>query len=255
MLLHSKIIGKGQPFLIIHGLFGSSDNWKTLGKKFAEHYQVHLIDLRNHGRSFHSNEMGYSLMVKDLLNYIQHHQLLNPILLGHSMGGKTAMKLAIEHPEVLDKLLVADIAPKHYPPHHQSIIKALLSVDFSKVSSRKEVDVILSHYISDSGIKQFILKNVYRTDNKELAFRMNVSVLSEHYKNLMESNLSGQFDKPTLFLKGEKSLYIQTEDKENIKRLFPQTSFVTIMNAGHWLHAENPTDFYNEVMKFLRKGL
>ncbi len=254
MLLHSKIIGKGQPFLIIHGLFGSSDNWRTLGKKLAEHYQVHLIDLRNHGRSFHSSEMNYSLMVKDLLNYIQLHNLLNPILLGHSMGGKTAMKLAVEHPEVLDKLLVADIAPKRYPPHHQSIIKALLSVDFSKISSRKEVDTVLSDYISDSDVKKFILKNVYWEEDKKLAFRMNVSTLSEQYENLMESNLSGKFDKPTLFLKGEKSFYIQPKDKETIKKIFPQTSFVTIMNAGHWLHAENPIDFYNEVTKFLRKG-
>lgn len=251
MLLHSKILGEGQPLLIIHGLFGSSDNWGTLGKKFAEHFQVHLVDLRNHGRSFHSPEMNYNLMVNDLLKYIQHYQLQNSIVLGHSMGGKTAMKLALEHPEILEKVLVADIAPKHYPPHHQSIIKAMLSVDFSKVSSRKEVDTILSNYITDSGVKQFILKNVYWTEDKQLAFRMNVPILSERYEDLMESGLSGQFNKPALFLKGAQSFYIQPEDEESIKELFPQAEIKTIANAGHWLHAENPSDFYSEVMKFL----
>ncbi|MFV0529984.1 MAG: alpha/beta fold hydrolase [Flavobacteriales bacterium] len=250
-LLHAKVLGEGQPFLIIHGLFGSSDNWGTLGKKFAENFQVHLIDLRNHGRSFHSDEMSYDLMVNDLLEYIYHYQLQNSVLLGHSMGGKVAMKLAIDHPEMLERVLIADIAPKYYPAHHQSIIKAMLSVDFSKVSSRKEVDVVLSNYITDLSVKQFILKNVYWTENQKLAFRMNVSALSTHYENLMESNLSGQFNKPTLFLKGEKSFYIQPEDEEVIRTFFPQAKIVSISCAGHWLHAENPVDFYSKVMDFL----
>ncbi len=253
MLLHSKILGEGQPLLIVHGLFGSADNWGTLGKKFAEDFQVHLIDLRNHGRSFHSSEMNYNIMVEDVLHYIQHYQLQNPILLGHSMGGKVAMKLAVEHPNVLEKVLIADIAPKEYPAHHQSIIKGMLSVDFSKISSRKEVEEVLSTYITDVGVKQFILKNVYWKDDKTLAFRMNVPVLAESYGNLMESKLTGQFTKPTLFLRGEKSFYIQPEDEEAIKALFPQAQIVTVPKAGHWLHAENPTDFYIEVMKFLKE--
>lgn len=251
MLLHSKVLGRGKPLLIVHGLFGSSDNWSTLGKKFAEYFQVHLIDLRNHGRSFHSDEMNYGLMVGDLLEYIAYYQLRKPILLGHSMGGKVAMKLAVENPEVLDKVLIADIAPKQYPSHHQDIIKAMLSVDFLVISSRKEVDEALSHYITDLSVKQFILKNVYWTEAKKLAFRMNVFALSKNYETLMKSDLSGQFDRPALFLKGEKSFYIQSEDEEYIKALFPQSEIKIIANAGHWLHAENPTDFYTEVMRFL----
>ncbi len=253
MLLHSKILGEGQPLLIVHGLFGSADNWGTLGKKFAEHFQVHLINLRNHGRSFHSPEMNYNIMVEDVLNYIQHYQLQTSILLGHSMGGKVAMKLVLEHPSALEKVLIADIAPKEYPAHHQSIIKAMLSVDFSTISSRKEIEEILSTYITDVGIKQFILKNVYWKDDKTLAFRMNVPVLAESYGNLMGSSLSGQFTKPTLFLRGEKSFYIQPEDEESIKTLFPQAQIVTVPKAGHWLHAENPTAFYIEVMEFLKE--
>ncbi len=252
MLLHSKILGEGQPLIIIHGLFGSADNWGTLGKKFAEYSEVHLIDLRNHGRSFHSNDMNYGLMVDDLIEYINHYKLEKPILLGHSMGGKTAMKLAIEHPATLDKLVIADIAPKYYPPHHQSIIKAMLSVDFSTISSRKEVDNILSNYISEIGVKQFILKNIYWKEDKTLAFRMNIQAISNHYEDLMKSNLFGKYDNPTLFLKGEKSFYIQEEDKKSIENLFPNATIKTISKAGHWLHAENPKDFFTEVIDFIK---
>ena len=253
MLLHSKIIGEGQPFLIVHGLFGSADNWGTLGKKFAMNFQVHLIDLRNHGRSFHSDEMNYDVMVQDLKFYVSHYGLKDVLLLGHSMGGKVAMKFAIDYPDVLEKVIVADIAPKEYPPHHQSIMKAMLQVDFSKVSSRKEVDIVLSNYITDIGVKQFILKNVYWTEDKKLAFRMNVQSLSDHYNELMSSNLLGVFDKPTLFLKGENSFYIQEEDQELITTYFPKAEITLISKSGHWLHAENPTDFYNEVLRFANK--
>ncbi len=251
MLLHAKVIGQGQPLIILHGLFGSSDNWITLGKKFSGLFQVHLMDLRNHGRSFHTDEMNYTLMVNDLCYYIAHYQLKNIILLGHSMGGKVAMKLAAEHPKIIEKLLVADIAPKVYLPHHQHIIKALLSVDFSEISTRKEVNQVLGRYIDKLSIRQFILKNVYWKVDKQLAFRMNVPVLAKYYNQLMGFDLSGQFHRPVLFLKGEKSFYIQLEDLPHIHSFFPHAKITTITKAGHWLHAENPNDFYTEVIRFI----
>jgi len=253
MLLHAKVMGQGQPLIILHGLFGSSDNWITLGKKFAGSFQVHLIDLRNHGRSFHADEMNYTLMVNDLSHYIDHYQLKNIILLGHSMGGKIAMKLAAEQPEMIEKLLVADMAPKVYPPHHQNIIKALLSVDFSKISTRKEVNQVLECYIAKPPVRQFILKNVYWKADKQLAFRMNVPTLAKCYNQLMGFDLHGQFHRPVLFLKGEKSFYIQLEDLPHIHSFFPQAKITTITKAGHWLHAENPNDFYTEVIRFITK--
>lgn len=161
-ILHSKIIGHGQPLLILHGFLGMGDNWKTLGNRFAEEYQVHLIDQRNHGRSFHSDEFDYELMVEDLLNYIDHHHLENINLIGHSMGGKTAMLFAVNHPERVHKLIVADIGPKYYPSHHEQILNGLNAIDFTQQRSRNEIEEVLENYIPEMGIRQFLLKNVYR---------------------------------------------------------------------------------------------
>jgi len=250
-ILHSKILGSGKPFLILHGFLGMSDNWKTLGNKFAEDYEVHLIDQRNHGRSFHSNEFSYSLMVSDLKNYIDHYQLENCILLGHSMGGKTAMQFALNFPEIINKLIVADIAPKTYPAHHQYILKALSEVDFTKQKSRKEVEAILSNYIPESGVIQFLMKNIYRKEKNELAYRFNLSVLSEKYNEVVTTfQSSNTFNKPTLFIKGAKSNYITTDDEVLIKQNFTDIHIETISEAGHWLHAEKPLEFYNKIMQF-----
>lgn len=251
MILYSKIMGEGTPLLVIHGLFGASDNWGTLGKKLAEHFQVHLIDLRNHGKSFHTDEMNYDLMAEDLTRYIAHYQLENIYVLGHSMGGKASMQLATSHPELVEKLIVADIAPKVYPPHHQHIMKALLSIDFTKLHTRNAVEEAMSQYISDVGIRAFLMKNVYWKTETELAFRMNVNALAEHYDEIMQSDLKGVFDKPTLFLKGEKSFYIEEGDLPMIRQYFPQAELQTIKNAGHWLHAENPNDFLAACLQFL----
>jgi pimeloyl-ACP methyl ester carboxylesterase len=138
-ILHSRIVGQGQPFVILHGYFGMGDNWKSLGNQFGERYEVHMVDQRNHGRSFHADYFDYEHLAEDLYNYIEHHALENIILLGHSMGGKTAMLFAVEYPELVDKLLIADISPRYYQPHHNEILKALNSVDFSIHNSRKLV--------------------------------------------------------------------------------------------------------------------
>jgi len=253
MLLYSNIIGEGQPFLILHGFLGMGDNWKTLGNKFAENnYQVHLIDQRNHGRSFHDDKFNYEVLVEDLKQYCDHHQLNNVVLLGHSMGGKTAMLFATTYPEMVSKLIVADISPRFYPIHHDQILEGLSSLDFDALKSRTEADKVLSHYVSDFGTRQFLLKNLYWVEKGKLGFRMNLEVLKNNIAEVGEAlPISNTFSGDTLFLRGDKSEYIALNDTALIKMQFPNSTIETIENAGHWLHAENPDDFYDSVVGFL----
>ncbi|MDR2123012.1 MAG: alpha/beta fold hydrolase [Flavobacteriaceae bacterium] len=253
-ILHSKIYEKPGtvPILIFHGLFGMLDNWATLGKKFSETHEVHLLDLRNHGRSFHCEEMDYTSMSEDIVNYMKFRHLPKAILLGHSLGGKAVMECSVKHPDLVEKLIVVDIAPKAYPPHHQAIIKALESVDFSQVKDRKDVEKILSQYIRETGIIQFLMKNIYRTDDHHFAFRFNLKVLSRQYNQLINKSIShGKYSEPTLFISGEKSNYILKEDEFYIHQQFPQGKLITIPDAGHWVQADNPTGFYESVHEFL----
>ncbi|MFK5893807.1 MAG: alpha/beta fold hydrolase [Pseudomonadota bacterium] len=253
MLLHSNIIGEGKPFIILHGFLGMGDNWKTLGKRFSEQgYQVHLVDQRNHGRSFHCETFNYNLMVDDLKNYCKHYNLDNLVLLGHSMGGKTAMQFSTMYTGMVSKLIVADIAPKSYPLHHQDILKALSALDFSIVKTRKVADEVLSKYIQNIGIRQFLAKNLYWKFQDELALRINLPVLIKNIEEVGKALSNHKaFNGDTLFLSGANSHYIETADEYLIYKHFPKASIKTISNAGHWLHAENPIDFYNEVINFI----
>ena len=254
-ILHSRIQGEGQALLILHGYFGMGDNWKSQANKLSEHFEVHCIDQRNHGRSFHSDDFDYELLVEDLRVYIEHHELTNVYLLGHSMGGKTAMLFAVNHPEFVKALMVADIAPKNYPPHHHEILDALNAVDFSKITLRNEVDDVLKQYINEEGVRQFLLKNVYRKTKTELAFRFNLESLTENNNEVGEPLPAfTEFEGPTLFLKGGNSGYISSDDEGLIAAHFPNSKIVTVKNAGHWLHAENPTDFLKEVLQFLSEN-
>ena len=252
-MLYSKIEGEGKPFLIIHGFLGMSDNWKTLGLQFVQlGFQIHLLDMRNHGKSFHSDEFNYEIMVEDVKAYIDFHNLQDITLLGHSMGGKIAMLFSTLYPEIVEKLIIADIGPKYYAPHHQTILEALNAVDFSKKPNRSEVDEIISNYISDFGTKQFLLKNVYWKTPEELGFRFNLPVFNEKISEIGTAlPFENYFDKPVLFLRGDKSDYILDADFETILHHFPLAIINTIPNAGHWLQAENPKAFYFEVQKFL----
>ena len=252
-LLHSKILGKGKPLLILHGYFGMGDNWKTHANQFAKNgFEVHLLDQRNHGRSFHSGEFNYELMVEDLHNYVAHHQLKKIDLLGHSMGGKTAMLFATEYPELVNKLVVADISPRMYPPHHHDILDALNSVDFTVQDSRSLIDEKLATLIPEVGVRQFLMKSVYRKTKTELAFRFNLTSLTENNDEVGVALPSFTvFDGETLFLKGENSGYISSNEESIIEAHFPNSTIKKIANAGHWLHAENPKDFYSEVIGFL----
>ena len=251
-LLHSLILGEGSPMIILHGFLGMGDNWKSLANKFSEHYEVHVIDQRNHGRSFHDDNFSYEVMVEDLLFYMNHHGLENVNILGHSMGGKTAMLFAVEHHEKVSKLMIADIAPKFYPNHHQIILDGLCEVDFEKISTRTEVDDILKKYVPEIGIRQFLLKNVYRVDKDKFAFRFNLKVLDENYDEIgVALPARSLFEGPVLFLKGALSGYISAQDEDLISAHFPNSRIVSIERASHWLHAENPVDFYNNVAGFL----
>ncbi|OAD44647.1 alpha/beta fold hydrolase [Polaribacter atrinae] len=252
-ILHSTIKGQGIPLLILHGYFGMSDNWKTLGNQFSETYQVHLIDQRNHGRSFHEDEFNYEVLVEDLYAYIQHYKLEKVYIIGHSMGGKTAMLFAVTYPELVDKLIVVDISPRQYQPHHNAILAGLNSIDFSKEDARGKVDKKLATLIPELGVRQFLLKNVYWKEKGQLAFRFNLESLTDNNPEVGEALPSFTvFEKDTLFLKGEKSNYITQDEEPIIEAHFPNSKIVEIKNAGHWLHAENPKQFYDEVSTFLK---
>ena len=251
-ILHSKVFGEGKPLIILHGLFGMLDNWQGLAKKFGQFFEVHIVDQRNHGKSFHAAEHSYELMCEDLLQYLDSQGLDKVYLLGHSMGGKTAMFFATKYPKRVAKLVVVDIAPKYYAPHHQEILAGLCAVENAKVASRKEADQILSEYFSQVGIRQFLLKNLYWKTEGELSFKFNLEVLSKEIQNVGEALLDDTvFTEPTLFIDGGTSNYINSEDQELIGKHFPDSEIVEIVNAGHWVHAENPKDFFEEVSRFL----
>lgn len=255
MVLHSNILGKGDPILILHGFLGMLDNWKSIGTKYAEEgFEVHLIDQRNHGKSFHSPQFNYDVMAGDLDRYITHHQLSNTTILGHSMGGKTAMSFACKYPEMVKSLLVADIAPKYYPPHHQDIINGLNAIDIQSIDSRQEADDRLAKYVAQPGVRMFLLKNLYWAEKGVLDFRFNLEVLSQRMEEVGENiGTNDSYPGPTLFLRGEKSDYIADNDLTEIKRHFPKATLDTISNAGHWLHAENPKEFLDRSLPFIRE--
>ena len=254
MILHSKIEGEGKPFVILHGFLGMLDNWKTLSTEFAAAgFQVHALDLRNHGKSFHSNDFNYEVMVEDVKHYCEFHQLDQVLLLGHSMGGKVAMQFACLYPEKVEKLIVADIGPKYYPQHHQTILEGLSAIDFSKKPSRQEADETLANFIKDVSTRQFLLKSLYWETQGQLAFRFNLKVFVEKIEEVGKA-LSPElhYDEPTLFLRGDKSNYILDSDWDAIQLQFPNAQLETISNAGHWLHAENPQQFYSNVIRFIK---
>lgn len=254
MDLYYKKLGESrenEPLIIVHGLFGSSDNWHTLGKKFAEDYTVYLVDQRNHGKSPHSEEHSYDLMAEDLLELIREEQLMAVNLIGHSMGGKTVMKFAEKYEDYVNKMVVADIGPKKYESHHQEILDVLLAVNPSIISSRKDAEKILATKINNPSIRQFLLKNLYWKNPEELAWRMNVTVLDATMGNILSKEPKKEIEIETLFIRGGASNYIQDSDKDMIFDQFPNSKIKTIVGAGHWLHAEKPNEFYQLVKDFL----
>lgn len=246
-------MGHGQPLLILHGLFGTLDNWQTISKRLAEHYNVFLVDLRNHGRSPHSEQHDYDAMAEDVLRLVDELQIPTPAIMGHSMGGKVAMNYALKYPTRITKLIVVDIAPKAYPPHHDEIIDALQSVDINTVTSRGDVDKQLAKTISQEEVRLFLMKNLYRKEDNTFGWRMNLDAIEKNYEKIAAPITSDTpFKKNTLFIKGGRSRYILPEDVyTSIEHLFTQVEVETIPNAGHWVHAEAPDEVFDLVTRFL----
>lgn len=254
MQLAYRSVGSGVPLIILHGLFGQSDNWNSLAKQFSNNnFEVFTVDQRNHGLSPHSNEWNYEVMADDLYEFINSHKLHKPIILGHSMGGKTTLFFELKYKGIAAKLVIADIAAKEYPPHHKSVLDALNAVNFSETKTRKEAEEVLSKHITDFGTKQFLLKNIYwkDTDNNLMDWRFNLKTINQKYSNICVNVPAFTSNTPALIVKGEKSDYINNSDIEDFKTRFFDIKFSTIANAGHWVHAEKPQEFYNEVLSFI----
>lgn len=254
MGLNFKKYGEEKDVLVIlHGLFGSLDNWQSLAKQFSEHFTVYILDQRNHGKSPHFDEHTYTAMAGDLKAFLDQEGIEEAYLLGHSMGGKTVMQFSIQEPQYIKKMVVADIAPKYYAPHHHKEIEALQSVDFNIQTDRKLVQAKLEETLTNPGVVQFFLKSLTWVEKGQLGWKFNLPVLVEQNENIGEA-LEGfaYFTNPTLFVRGENSNYITEDDIDTIEEIFPMAQYRTIDNAGHWLHAENPEQFFDEVLNFLK---
>lgn len=253
-LNYKKLGDQGQPLIILHGLFGSLDNWMTLGKELSESYQVWLVDNRNHGQSPQSSDFDYPIMAEDLKEFIETYQIDQPIVIGHSMGGKVAMHFASFYPSLLKKLLVVDIAPVNYPVHHSQILSAMRDVDFAVVNRRGDVDKILAEKIEEVGVRQFLLKNLYWKTKEELDWRFNFKILDETIEEISAGmHLSDPYEGDTLFIAGGKSDYITEQYHKKIFQFFPHSTIKSIAHAGHWIHADAPNEFLTFVKDFIHK--
>jgi len=241
MTLNYKSFGEGYPIIILHGLFGTLDNWQTIAKKLAEKYSVYIVDQRNHGRSPHDDTFNYEVMADDLQAFMESHWIYEAHVIGHSMGGKTAMQFALNYPDLVNQLVVVDIAPKAYEGGHQTIFEALLSLDLTKITSRKEADELLQQKIEEFGVRQFLLKNLSRQKEGGFKWKMNLPVIYQNYAQILAAIESEEtFDNSTLFIRGGTSNYVKEADMVSIKTLFPLAELTTVANAGHWVHAVAP---------------
>ncbi len=249
-LLNYRQVGQGQPVVLIHGLFGSLENLNMVARALIDNYCVVSIDVRNHGDSFHENNMDYQALAQDIAKVLDHLSISQAYVLGHSMGGKIAMKLALEQPHYVKKLIVADIAPVTYPNHHQKIIQGLLAIDLKTINNRQDADKQLANYVENKNIRQFLLRNLVKSKQGHFYFKCNIDYISQCYQQIMQgfenNNVSYQGD--TLFIKGGNSDYIRAEYREIILKLFPNSKAKIINGAGHWLHAEKTTIF-NKITK------
>lgn len=252
MILNHKILGQGPPLIILHGLFGSLDNWLGIGKSLSDQWTVYLVDLRNHGKSFHQSQFNFQVMSNDLLQLVNHLDLPHYQLMGHSMGGKVAMFHAQSSPDRVRQLVVVDIGPKSYPVHHQMILKGLALLDPRTLESRQQADDHLAEYVPEPGVRQFLLKNLSRNSSGSYQWKLNLKAISQNIESIGIA-LPGEkiIETPTLFVRGEHSHYIEEGDIAGINRQFPHAAIDTVQGAGHWVHAENPEMFLEIIRKFL----
>ena len=252
-MLHSETLGSGPDLIILHGLFGSGDNWRTIAKGLSEQYRVHLLDLPNHGRSPWIDNQSYPVFADEVAKWAQSQGIDHYHLMGHSMGGKVAMQMALgKQAKAIDRLVIVDIAPRRYPPHHQDIFDALNRTDLSQHKDRRSVDDALKDGIETTGVRQFILKSLYRNDDGKLAWRFNLKALQHQYEDIAtEPEFKTPFTGPTLFIKGMNSNYITADDQPAIQERFPKAQAKLIEGAGHWPHAEKPAAFLRITERFL----
>ncbi|MCK4559623.1 MAG: alpha/beta fold hydrolase [Calditrichia bacterium] len=252
MKLYCRQIGNGDPVVILHGLFGISDNWLTIAKQLSSSHHCYILDMRNHGRSPNSQDLNYDDMVEDIYEFLTDFGLRTVSFIGHSMGGMVAMKFAFEYSHRIEKLVIVDIAPKSYPALHQNILKGLQSIPIDKIKSRREADEFLKEYVSSHKTRQFLLKNLYRKDDNSYAWRVNLEVIYDHASDIGHGiSTDHTYEKPTLFIRGEKSDYILPEDEQRIIEIFPHASIIEIPGATHWVHAEKPSEFLVALRSFL----
>jgi len=252
-MLNHKTFGEGPHLVILHGLFGMLDNWRGLARHWAERYTVTLVDLRNHGRSFHAPEMDYDLMAADVAGFLEEQDIDQCYLIGHSMGGKVAMQTALSYPDLVLKLIVVDMAPRRYRPGHLDVFAALAALDPSAVTDRKEAATLMSEHMPDPGVQLFLLKNLARAPAGGYRWRMNLPAITANYDKLIGpvGHVGDQYDGPALFLRGGRSGYVRDEDMDAITYLFPAARLATVAGAGHWVHAERPEALMELINGFL----
>jgi len=252
MRLSFRSYGKGPPLIVLHGLFGSSDNWHSAAQQLGVHWKVYAPDQRNHGNSPKSPEMNYGVMAEDVAEFLQQEGLKSCHVLGHSMGGKTAMQFALTYPERVQRLVIVDIAPRAYSPRHDAILQGLLGLQPSRCQTRLQADAALAVAVPDKAVRQFLLKNLQGSPGGGFSWKLGLEQISGSY-HLLNDAIRSQpsFHGPVLFVRGESSDYLQATDLAEIKELFPQACLQTIPRAGHWVHVENPGAFQEAVVGFL----
>jgi esterase len=252
MKLFSQQYGEGDALIILHGLFGMSDNLAPVGKRLADRRRVILPDQRNHGRSPHHATMNYPVLAQDILQLMDDEQIERADVLGHSMGGKVAMQLAVLCPQRFHRVIVADIAPVQYPRHHDLVFAGLFAVRDAQCTTRTQVDQVLASFVSDAGVRQFLAKSLHKGDDNVLQWRFNIDALHQHYDAVSAPPVQGQsFDGPALVIKGENSNYMLPEHRDAFAHFLPRANYQTIAGTGHWLHAEKPAEFTTLVADFL----
>lgn len=252
MKLFHRELGEGQPLVLLHGIFGSSDNWLTQARMLSTHFRTYAVDMRNHGHSPHDDVFDYPAMVADILEFIETHNIIDPVLIGHSMGGKAAMNFAVAHPEKLQKLVVVDIAPKAYSMAHYVILEGLQAVPITEITSREEADSALARFVDEPDVRQFLLKNLQRKPEGGFKWKLNLAAVADNIHKIgLDLQFPGKFEKPTLFVRGARSNYVRDEDFQRIHEVFPAARIET-MDTGHWLPAEKPKEFVELVGRWLR---
>ncbi len=252
MLLHHRVYGSGAPLFVLHGLLGCSDNWHSVARALGRRFTVVVPDLRNHGRSFHHESFTYAELMDDVVRLMSRFGVTQAPVIGHSMGGKLAMNLALTQPERVARLIVVDIAPRSYPPLHTEILTAMLGANLATAKRRSDVEAQLAACVPDARIRQFLLKNLARRRRGGFRWRANIASLQRHYAHVLDAQQSGTpFTQPTLFLRGGRSDYIESGDLDGIVALFPKAVVETVTKAGHWVHADTPEAFVRAVLTFL----